>query len=412
MGSTTWFPRIAPDKPKQWLLANGEIVNEPPLEMTTTGRKVRVAGTDVSAYARDMDDLVLRAVQQFATRKQTSVWMPLHDATRAMEDAAGFEPATTKAELYVLKKGLGERTIAWWRFKHPALPIEAILSVTAGRVHTWSVSSQHEVQADLVAPNTAPTQAMVAEFVKEVDGYLSRQVNRLNGQAHSTAREFVRDRPPTTWDPQTLLGRQAFGSERLMVEALLAKVRGCEEIESIQIPDLRDPDHPAWLELELYETNVNANFLSDLTEYLEGTPTVTEALRIYKELQECLRGIGLVLDDRSENDFQRGLLSDEPAGVTVQLSPPHDVDGKLDHAHTLRMHLPTGTFVVDCSATINHNEVAEQWEEARVVASLSGEENTLLAFARESAKRDHEQRARTIIKERRGTTSTATSTAK
>lgn len=403
--ATTWYPHNQSEKPRTWLLTNGETVTEPRLEMTATGLKVRVAGTSISAYTKDMDSLILKSVQEVAQQRGTEVWMPLHNLKDAMQGSAGFVPDETPAELFALSSADNAQTIAWWRFRHPTLPIEALLQVRAGKTRTsyGGVTEQREVVTKLTTPDTIPALTMNAVAMSEQAYNFNTQVYKLNGQEYTTAQEFVRDNPPSAWDPG-MLGRQTPNTERQAVEALLKKVRACEELESVEILDLRDPLNPEWMELELYETNVNANFLSDLTEFLEGTPTVQEALRIYEELRDCLRGIGLVLEKKGESDFSKALLSDDPAGMLVDVTRPHVEGNGFDTNHKIRMHLPTGTFVVDCSLTTDLNAVAEKWEEARTIASLSGEEDTLLAYANEVAKRGHKERARKVIRERGRTT--------
>lgn len=401
---TTWTP-FTRFEPRQWLLANGEIASEPALEQSPSGRKVRIAGTDVSAFSRDMDDLLRGAVDRVAAEKQTDVWMALGNSDTAIANTAGFEPnQTLNPQLYPLHARNAPETIVWWKFRHATMPIEAILFVRARQIHGWH--GEHRIETALVTPNTAPMTTMDAEPRIDQNGIFQSLVIDLGpGQAQVTASEFIRDNPPT-WNPVTLVGTHSTPVERSAVEILLEKVRRCDDLDSIQIPDLRDGDHPAWLELDLYETNLNSNLMTELTDYLNGSPTMEEALRIYEELRQCLRGIGIVLDDKSEVDFQRGLLGDDPEGVVAQLGAypvgltPQGTIGP-DTDHVLRMHLPTGTFIVQCQHRTSNDSVIDRWDEARAVASLTGEEDTLLAFARELARKDHEKEARKIIRARR-----------
>jgi hypothetical protein len=61
----------------------------------------------------------------------------------------------------------------------------------------------------------------------------------------------------------------------------------------------------------------------------------------------------------------------------------------------LSVHLPTGTFIVECThGDVDKNVVAEKWEEALTMASLTGEEDTLLAYAREYAKKHNATRTK------------------
>lgn len=393
MAQTTWLPRTNFEQPKQWLLANGEIVSEPPLEQTSTGRKVRVAGTNMSAFSKDMDALVLKAVKQFAEQKQTTVWMPLANAKAAMESRAGFSPEATKAKLHVMEDAL-KTTIVWWRFKHPSLPIEALLYVRASLVNQYYPNQGSRVETALVAPDGSGAD-LQARFDDVKDGFFS------GISMDWPLREFVRDNPPS-WDAADILGSDHYVTERELVKGLLAKVRKIDDLDTIQIPDTRDPDNHAWLDLELHETNLNSNLFAELTDYLEGTPSVEEALRIYEDLRACLRKIGMVLGEKSEDDFARGLAGGDKDFVTVTLNRPHEENGSEDHQHSLRMHLPSGTFVVDCQLRVNQNAIVDRWDEAHTIASLSGEEDVFLAFAREVARKEQDERAKRILRQRKG----------
>lgn len=395
--ATTWIPRTQFEKPREWLLANGEIVKEPPLEQSASGRKVRVAGTTMTAYSRDLDLLMEQAVVTVAQEKGTSVWMGLHQREQVMNSKAGFTPDETKASLWVVDQAPQARTRVWWRFRHPSLPIEALLVVQGKKTNGYGESG-HMVSVGAVLPLTSPSVAADARYASASDT-LHPTLAGLDDKL--AAQEFLRDHPPA-WQPDTLLGRTSCVDERRAVKTLLDEVRACDELESLQVLDLRDPDQPDWMDLPLHDTNCTAGFIADLVDHLDAAPAIDDALRIYDELRDCLRRLGMVLPAKSENDFHKGLLGEDPEGVTVNLGRALEEHGP-DHDHTLRMHLPTGTFIVDCTANIP-TEVIDRWEEAKVLARLTGEEDTLLAFAREATRGGQDKRARTIIAARTGTT--------
>lgn len=401
MAQTTWLPRYTHEQPKRWLLTDGSVVQEPPLEQTSTGRKVRVTGTNLSAFSRDLDELLIKAVKAVALNKGADVWMPIHDADRAIENKAGFDPGKTPADLYVLSPETRKKTRVWWRFRHQDLPIEALLIVEAGRVQPGYAASSHKVEGKIVTPKTeAGTQSVCAEYLVEDGPRFYTTIASLPYDDQATVREFIRDNPPSE-SLDHILGSAAFVAERPMVEELLRKVRAADAVDSIQIPDLRDPSEPAWLTLDLYETNVNGDFMANLTEYLEGVPSAARALELYRELQATLRTLGLNLGDKTEDDFTKGLLGAGKEYLTVPMGQPAGEDGLVDASHTLSMDIANGTFVVNCSMRVHANDIADRWDEVKTIASLTGEDDTLMAFAKEYARRENEERAKTIIKERK-----------
>lgn len=399
--ATTWIPRTTFEKPRQWLLTNGEVVTEPALEQTTSGLKVRVPGTNLSAYKRDLEHLITSAVDAVAKARGCEVWMRHEQDRSTMNSSIGFDPDETRASVYLLDKDDHATTLIWWRFKHPTLPIEAVLSIKAMRARAWNgaiTGSNHQITTKLTVPNLSARTDLHSIILTETSGSFPTQRNATDEPYN--IQEFVRDNPPG-WDAGNILGTRNYLTDKSAVEGLLDTVRKIDEIDTLEVLDVRDEENPAWLPLELHDTNVNAAFLADLAEYLEGAPTIQEALKLYDELRQCMRGIGLVLEEKTETDFQKGLLGDEPEGVTVNVARPDkdDQNGK-DTDHWIRMHLPTGTFTVECSVSQDRNHAADRWDEALAIASLSGEEGTLLAFAREVSKRDHEERTRNIVKAR------------
>lgn len=393
--ATTWSPVVHVER-NDWLLMNGEVVREPALEQTPSGRKMRVAGTNLTCFTRDMDTLLLGALKRAANDRNTEVWMPLTQFDQRIRGELGYKPEETRAELYLLNSQL-TKTVFWWRFRHPTLPVEAYLTVRSDKPDGWS--STHTVSSTLTMPRTdQDLQRGPTRITTTRDQDFSNVYYFLSDPEDRQWQEFVRDNPPEWVGP--LLRNHDIQAEKVVIQTLLTMARAADDLQTITVPDLRDLENPGWLELELHGTNFNGSVLSDMQDYLEGSASVNETLRLYNEFREGLRAIGVVLEERTEDHFHQALLSGDRGPLTVQvLSGAHDEEG-VDSDHTLTMHLPTGTFVVNCSAA-GKNAVADRWEEVHTVASLTGEEDVLLAFAREYVRTSSEKRARKIINKRK-----------
>lgn len=395
MGQTTWIPYNQHAERRKWLLADGSIVTEPQMEQSGSGIKVRVPGTDLSTYTKNVDTLVLDTVDHLAEALGTERWMPISDMEAKIDRTMGFQPYDTKAALHALDNDVKAKTRVWFRFKHASLPIEAMLVVTAARVQ--GQPSNHVVAGSLFAPKTHARRGLSTVIAQETVGSFPLFINSIDMDKRSVARGFIEASPPT-WAPGSFLGSRQYTSERHMVEEVLRLVRHADDLETIQIPDLRDPDTPGWLDLEFDGTNLNGEFMSDLQEYLEGKPSAQRAAELYSELRDCLRTLGVVFDEAKEDDFSRGLLA---GTLSVDCGTIHGDDGDPESEHTLSMDLLSGTFVVNCSLRVQTGDVAYAWNEAKAIASMTGDEPELLAFAREAARRDGEERAKKIIKQRR-----------
>lgn len=398
---TTWIP-LTRFEPRTWLLANGETVQEPALEQTGTGRKVRVAGQQAtSVYNYEIDDLLVRAVRQLADAKQTTVLIEETGHRDREVHALGFDPPATKALLHLIHDPTDAKakTTGWWRFKAPKMPFEVVLYARLTPPPYGSNSQQVQVVVGLTQPilNGTATESMT--FSSDTFPEVSQVARRTGSDAEYAWREFIRDNPPN-WIT-SMLGNHIHPHPRAAVTSLLEVVREFESYESLQVPDMSDPASPAWMELELYETNVNAEFVSELTEYLDGAPTIEQAADLYDQMLATLRSAGIAVSAKSRNDFLAALLAGEKSTLNMEVANLNNEDGEYDHHHTLSVHLPTGTFIVECNhAALDTNTVAEHWEEAKTIAALTGEESELLAYARGYAQEKIKKRTANILKER------------
>lgn len=394
--ATKWQPVPLTEK-RSWLLTNGEVVTMPDLEETPSGLKVRVAGSNQSVFRKDLEELIVSTVRKTAQGRGTEVWMPLYEQGQRV---AGVVNATTNGKPPTLHLGTSEdTTLIWFRFRHATLPIEAVLHITAGRlpgVPSWRPDER--VQARLGMP--VNSDGMDSEVLGIEDERFTALAGNLPHHSRLTFVEFVRDNP-VEW--ASILGTSAFRNEREMVEMLLEKVRKADSLARIQVPDLREPSQPAWLDLELHDTNLTMRLIADLQDYLDGEPALAEAARLYNEFRAALRKAGVVLQESwTENDLNRALNGGDEEGFTVRVMEPVEKGGREDSDHSLFIHMPTGTFVVNCLLhTANRNEVADEWEKAHVIAELTGQEDALLAYAREFARTKDERRTREILAERK-----------
>lgn len=402
--ATTWMPMTRMER-QRWLLSNGEIVTEPALEMTGTGRKVRVAGTTDSVYASELPGLLDRAADTLAAQRGTHVWMELPDDFAVLNrNIAGLSASDwNRAQLHLVHDPTNHtgKTVCYWRFKASDSPFEVLLVASMEAQGTSSQVVNVKIVVPFVRYNwERAARAYCVEnerFSDLIEQSMSRHDNYYQWS------EFVRDNP-VEW-PTDLFVHKTHTYARPAVNQFLTAVRAFEDLESIEVPDLSNPDAPAYVTLELYDTNVNAELLSDLAEYLDGAPTVEKVAEVYQELLNALRAVGINVGTKSENDFMAALLAGDNETLRMTVMGLAEEDGDVDRSHKLSVHLPTGTFIVECDhADVDPNHVAEKWEEAMTMASLTGDEDTLLAYAKAYAQDRIKKRTTKILKERTSTT--------
>lgn len=404
--ATEWMP-LTRFQQRSWLLANGEIVTEPRLEQTSTGRKIRVAGTKKSFFAGNLDTLLWDAVEQIAAEKNTRVVMEVVDSNvrNTMETAAlNINPAQTgKAKAHMVHDpgSAGATTNAWWRFKHPSMPIEAVLMVRVMNYPTHTSPGRQMFSTTLAFPTTDKNTSGPTVVGEEDPSYTNFLDTLSDYDLTYKWREFLRDNRPN-WSDAELVNADYLPTAHKAVERTLNLVRAFEELDTLQIPDVTDLDNPGWLDLELYETNVNAEFISDLTEWMDSNPAVDGVLNAYRNLMEQMAQSGFRVGEKVEDEFMAALLSgDKPRmNMTVHnVIDPHTYG--LDRDHTVSIHLPSGTIIVECAhKAADRGEIAEKWEETLMMAKLTGQEDVLLEFARKAALDKAQKGSKGVIKDR------------
>lgn len=410
---TTWHPRTTM-QPKSWLLTNGETVSEPALEETATGRKVRIAGTTTSMFTKDLDDLLYKGVQAIATTKGERVWMMLGEDRRDQAKRNIYGNSITegvKPALHMLKAGgssygSGQQTTAWWRFRHSSLPVEAYVVIQMSPAHSGygrSTSTNQDVSTALLMPSTIPTQSHAVSYIRSTSSDLSEWARNLPDADHRLRfQEMLRDSKPN-WSNDVIMRSQVIAGDRLAVKSFLDDAQAMEAFEKFDVPDLRDPNKPTWLTLELQDTNVTGEFIQTLKDYLDGENVVEQVKRHWDEITRLMRSTGLVLDDKDEASFSTALAGGAPVEIAVR-SSPNEAGHMVDHEHSVVLHLPTGTMIVNCghsTKSSNKDEVAHKWEEALTLASLTGQDDALLAYARRFAETENERRTAQIMSERK-----------
>lgn len=403
--TTTWLPMFRPE-PRQWLLANGEVISEPALEVTGSDRKVRVAGTTSSVFKSSLNDLLNQAADTLAAQKQTTVWLELHQSIlKHLEDAWSHKTATIKAKLHLIHETERPETSAWWRFKDPDSMYEVLVvaSMATQRYGNTGMDGQVTNIRAYVPVTTdnrrwgGSASATEVQYVETHNyGEVVDDLARRSGDLCYKWQEFARDNPPQGGDVFAPGLRHPTAHQA--VSAYLKSVRAIESLDALEVPDLRS-DTPQWLALQPFDSNVNAELINDLSEYLEGETAVDKITSIYADLSAALRASGIAVAPKSKNDFATALLSGDSPILNMQVTSVSDDSGQnIDRDHTLSMHLPTGTFIVECShRAATRDEVAEKWEEAVTLASLTGAEDELLAYARAYGASHTKQRTQTIL---------------
>lgn len=398
MPATTWM-KVTRFEPRQWILANGEVVTEPELEQTSSGRKIRVAGTTNSVFMNQLDDILKQAVIALAESKGTTV---LSAVSHTMEkNAIGEFASQAKLHLLTPADSYGKDTSLYWRFRDPQTSYEVTLFARL----TTLRGNQYDLNVGLWQPlldyrTYAPSWALSQD--KQFSSLHSLLLTGHDWDTNLDAawRTFLRDEKPG-WNTE-VLGTERIHASRRAVRRLLEVVREFESLDTINVPDPADPFTPAWRSMELVESNVNGQFVSDLTEYLDTAPTVRQVAEMYETMVKTMESLGMTVTSKGDNDFMTALLNGDKGAMHLDVGQADEQGFTKDRYHKVSIHMPSGTIVVECQHhNVDMNNVAEQWDEAQTIAKLTGTTAELAAFGERAVKEEAKLRTRRIIKERK-----------
>lgn len=405
MSGTSWSTLVR-SSPRSWLLTDGSVITEPRLEVSGSNRRVRVAGQpDTSTYYNDLHNMLDQAAHTFARQRGQEVLLETTRDLKSMwTSALSFDPgAIPSAILGPVHDPENTRnaTLCWWRFRHPTVPqLEAYVTVTLKGLGNLNYVRSAKVWMPVRAywGDTTDTQ-----IVETNGAYCGNFTGRLNGTDEHEWDRWIEQNLPD-WKDTLTLGDSTTGGARAAVKDLLKVVRAVEKHDSLELPDFTDVANPSYARFELVASNVNGQFISDMAEYLDGETAVNQALEHYQSLLTMLRSMGVDVQTPAtvDNDFAAAMLSGQSGSLHMEVSnvvhPDEGREFQVDHEHTLSVHLPTGTFLVECNARPQDpDEIDQKWREAKTIARLTGEEDELLAYARKYAAEQRSGRAQSIV---------------
>lgn len=409
----TQYHPLPRNRPMKWLLTNGTIAEEPPLERSDSGRRVRVVGSKKSVYRKELDDLIYRSVTQFASRNGERPWMrvidddPVTELDRELGQVSQIDHphfVTPQETNYYSRSSK-----LTWTFRHETLPIAARITVEMSSPGTRyynnrNANRQEQVEVKVTHPSTSPYDAFerVWRTVERPDGFSFSEHSDGSQEYVQHQQNFVdwlRDNLPE-WT--RVLGRTQWANER---EAAAGIARLCREIESfdtITIPDLRDGDNPKWLDLKLHSTTYSSDFARSLVDFINGQPVVEQVAQHWNEIVGLLKRAGIVTKELEESDWHAAIQG-QTERVEVSLGPvdaPNEDNGH-DNQHILGVNLATGTLTVSCTVRDTRPEdVATDYEIARIKAEARGELDAFLGFQANFLNSRHDERHERVVEQR------------
>lgn len=443
MPSTDWYPQAKPLR-RSWVLTNGEIVDYPDLEESPSGRRVRLPGTKKSQPATDADALAFTHVYREARERGH------HILTEVLPPGI-FGGKEEQPILHVLDnpsvdswRASGTSTRYWWEFANPEnghirMRVDVIVEDESygGYYGSRQRGARRVVRTTVNSPYFLPAwvtgDAMESGHAKLVDpphahttdvdfarlAQMQETVNRQGRVTHDWQETLSRwgAGGEFWWSEDEVISRRGFlDDDKGVMRETLRRVRQWHEAGELHIPNLATLAFDNFglgnqkvTTLELVASNVTQETVEGLVTLIEGSDSIAKAVESYREMQRHLASTGLVLGDLRESDILRLLANHTETlsvGVPANLRSAERASWRptdtADTDHVLTVDLMSGRFLLSCAQrALNSDEMlsqaAEEWVQAKAVASITGEEPELLAMARLVAQRNARQNVATQL---------------
>lgn len=406
--ATVWSP--APYIGKQeWLLQDGSIVTSPDFEATSSGRRVRIVGTQTSVGSRQAQDLVAASIDQIATERGTKRWMRIFDtdtevAHRASTAGVMADVFKTKAVLHVnqdTQSAHGQTTLVW-DFEAVGVPALAasVFIIFDQR------SSRNTVFTKVCWRATNPVQnnEYPAHYLWDGSNLSLDTIYRYSDEQRVAEAAVV---AAGGMLPGHEVEAKGFNNQfRQAIVHFAERAKAMDNVEEIELLDMTDPANPTMRKFKRRASNYSASLHNEILALVQTGPLVEQIKRSYTDLVNAMKQLGVVVHKQpGDNEFARAANGDF-AALTTQIGAVDDMDANhqngIDHAHTVNIDFTTGSVIVNCSHTTSGglDEVAEAWNIAKFKAEVVGEKDILLAYA-EAYKTPKEQaRIKKIIEQR------------
>lgn len=405
MPTTIWSP--APYIAKQeWLLADGSIVVSPDFETTTSGRRVRIVGTTVSAGNKQVDSLIAAAIdtvaKQRGTEKLQRIFPPeIEQAQRGSVVGIPAETFRQAASLHINQDTANAygSTHLLWDFEAVDLPLAASVFVTLEQRSTrCTVSTKVSWRA------TGAAEAALAIPIY----YHHDSSNMYLGSLYRHSQEFIQFEAEVAKRGGLIPGikldnRQFQGQFRHAVVEFAERAKAADGLDEISLPDLRNPSQPAFITFKRKASNYSASVHNELLAMVQTGPLLERIKNSYTDLVNAMSQLGVVLTTRpGDTEFAKAAAGDLTQ-LKVVCQPTEDINvmqNGVDHNHTVTIDLATGSVIVNCSHATGLDEISEAWDIAKFKADLTGEVDILLAYAQAYRNPKEQARIKKIIEQR------------
>lgn len=376
----------------------------PDLEVTTSGRRVRIAGTTLSTGSKQVETLIQNAIDEVAKDRGTQRWMRVFPDDEINEVMANRVGQTKESLFNVAKVHYNDpanantyhtNTLLVWHLKSKDAPITGFLTL-----NLMQRNSRMDIIPSLVWRSTNPKDG---HSIGAVNSWHNNYLNIGEGMSR-WSEEFKKTedlfREHIGIDISTY---QYSNQMRAAINKFLGMAKDINNREHLTVFQMDQDDKPSTFDMEIVATNFTASVQRELLDYVQTGPLLDRIKTSYEDLVTSLNALGITYQSRpGDNEFGRAISGDLSA-LRLTLGAIEDTEQEtsgIDHGHNVVLDFATGSLIVNCSHKNDQSEISEAWEIARFKASLTGEEDILLEYAKAYRNPKEQARLMRIIKQR------------
>jgi hypothetical protein len=370
-----------------WLLANGSIVQEPKMEQSPAGRRVRIWGHEETVRRDDRDTILYRWIASVARKRETA---PVY---KLVGDPSSSDPEELKqildrqvgvvdpVEHFQPYSRNGDTAVARWLFKHPVLPVygkvELGMRVKRGTPYvestiTFAPMCERDAQGFSSWRHTNSTSWDGAIADHMVPDHLVGDCNRILA---------ANDLP---------MGTESYpNGEAAMAEAL-RRYRIFDALTELWVPDLSRSKRPQAGEhtgvaserrLVFHSACQPESYLGEMVEFIDSLEPASRLVELWGEIAALLQQRGVQFPNTNLHETLAILHSNprRPVGLKPYVHQDGDIEEDRDHKVTIDLY--DGIVHVACTKrTTKTDEDILAYEIAKERAAITGETNLMEAF--------------------------------
>lgn len=363
-----------------WLCVDGSVIEEPNLETTPAGRRVRIAGHSESVGRGELNDLLYQWVYRRARARDTFPVLRLRFSPSNATEEEQAENITVQVGRFKRHdhfepfKSNSVGGTAGWLFKHPGLPVYAMVKLSV------VLSVRPTVETNLHFPNLRPgNEKKLGAYGYRVP-ILDESTTRFVPPEMKGAYESV------LTSNGIQLGERSHPNTKAAMADAMRRYREIDALDTLSVPDLRylspaGQGHVGSMTLHLKEELQPESYLHEMQEYAHMLDPADEIRGHLRSIQELLKAQGVAIQAAPAREVMDVLTGSNESLLVKLQALRFEGDVSIDRDHDVSLDLVKGIVFVTCKHRSQDKEKdLLAYEIAKARAELTGETDLLSAF--------------------------------